>query len=295
MGGYEILLYYWYTRLGDPEGFVKGHRALCEELGLRGRILVAWEGINGTVSGERWATERYRELMGSSELFGGMEFKIDEAEGHVFPRLSVKVRPELVALGLGKADIDPRELTGKRVGAGEFLEAVEAVIGGDPGVVVLDARNRYEWEVGRFRGAICPEVEHFRDLPRWVEEHRSELEGKRIFTYCTGGVRCEKFSGWLAREGFGEVAQLDGGIVSYGRDAEVRGKWFDGGCYVFDGRMVAEVNRTGEAVKVGRCCRCGVEEERIVNCRGGCGKQILLCEACEEVERGCGGSACAQR
>lgn len=274
---YSILLYYLYTRIDDPAAFVDDQIALCESLGLRGRIIVAAEGVNGTVSGEVPACERYMEAMRADPRTREVEFKIDEAGEHAFPKLSVKLRSEVVSLDLGDEDLFPRDLTG------EYLEPVEwrRMMDRDD-VVLLDARNTYEWSLGRFRGAVLPDIENFRELPNWVRRHRGELEGKKILTYCTGGIRCEKFSGFLKREGFGEVYQLHGGIVNYGKDPEVRGEAFEGKCYVFDERIGIEVNAVDAAV-VSTCHYCGGPCERYVNCAWPCcNEQYFCCEACEE-------------
>ena len=279
---YEVLLYYSYFKLEDPEEYASRHRQLCEELGLRGRILIAREGINGTVSGTRERCALYRKSMDEDPLTRGISWKIDEEEGHVFPRLSIKVRDEVVTLELGEEDFNPVDLTATHLKPSEWREAMK-----EDNVVILDARNDYEWEIGRFEGAILPEVPSFKDLPGWVRSHRSELEGKKILTYCTGGIRCEKLSGFLLQEGFQDVYQLDGGIVTYGKDEEVRGDGYEGECYVFDERLSVPVNRTGKASVVSKCRGCGKPSIRYRNCAWKpCNAQILLCEACEE-ESGC--------
>lgn len=279
---FQVLLYYRYARISDPAGYVSAQRELCEELGLKGRILIAQEGINGTVSGEREATERYMEVMRADGVMEGIEFKIDPAEAHVFPKLSIKLRPELVTLGLaGEDDIDPNEVTGQRLSPRAFREAMK----GDD-VILLDGRNDYESAAGRFEGAICPDVGNFRDFPSWIREHLSGEKKKRVLTYCTGGIRCEKLSGFLMQEGFEDVAQLDGGIVNYGKDEGVRGDGFEGQCYVFDQRVVVPVNRTESDRLITHCRHCGEASDRYVNCRyTTCNAQIFVCEACED-ERG---------
>ncbi len=285
---YQILLYYHYTPIPDPAAFLEEHRDLCRSLGLRGRILIGEEGINGTVSGEVSGTEAYMEALREDERTRGIEFKIDPAEGHAFPKLSVKLRPEIVTLGLPKAeDIDPNRLSGKRLSPQEWLEALQ-----DPEVVVLDGRNDYETALGHFRGAVCPPLENFRDFPEWIREHFAQYKNRRVLTYCTGGVRCEKLSGFLLREGFQDVAQLDGGIINYSHDPATRGRLFEGQCYVFDERVVVEVNHTETRTVVSRCCFCDELSARYRNCAWPkCNAQIFICEGCE-LERGryCGPS-----
>ncbi|WP_020006976.1 rhodanese-related sulfurtransferase [Salinicoccus albus] len=269
---YQVLLYYYYTDIEAPEEFAAEHLELCTDMNLKGRILVATEGINGTVSGTVADTERYKEYMENHPLFEGITFKIDESEDHAFKKMHVRPRPELVNLSLDE-DIDPRELTGEYLEPSEFMKEMQ-----DDNTVLLDARNTYEYDVGHFRGAIRPEVETFRDLPEWVADNRDMLEGKRILTYCTGGIRCEKFSGWLKREGFDDVGQLHGGIASYSKDPVAKGQNWDGMMYVFDERITVPVNQVEHTV-VGRDHFDGTPCERYTNCADpDCNAQILASE-----------------
>ena len=230
------------------------------------------------MSGPVEAAGDYMRRLQADERTCGIEFKIDPAEGHVFPRLSIKVLEEVVTLGLGADDFSPDETTGEHLSPAEWRALMD-----EEDVVLIDARNRYEWELGHFEGAVLPAVESFRELPEWVRVHRAALEGKKILTYCTGGIRCEKFSGFLLREGFEKVFQLDGGIVSYGKDPEVRGEKFSGKCYVFDERIGVEVNRTSGAGIVSRCTHCGCLCDRYRNCAWSrCNAQFFCCESCEE-------------
>lgn len=276
---YQVLLYYRYTSIADPQGYFEAHRTLCESLELRGRIIIGREGINGTVSGTEENTNRYREVLEADPITKGMEFKVDPAEDHVFPKLSIKVRREIVSLGLpDEIDIDPNALTGERLSPLEFYEAMQG-----ENVVVIDGRNDYEAALGHFKDALCPPIRSFRDFPQWLRENAPILEGRKILTYCTGGIRCEKLSGYLRREGFDEVYQLDGGIVKYGKDPEVQGRDFEGLCYVFDERVGVEVNHTETRRVITHCRVCGVEESRYGNCRWpDCNEQIFVCPDCRE-------------
>jgi len=269
---FRVLLYYQYVHIEDPEEFAKSHLAFCKELGLKGRILVATEGINGTVSGTWDQTETYMNEMNNDPRFETMVFKIDEADNHAFKKMHVRPRAELVTLRL-EDDINPHQITGKYLSPKEFYEAMK-----DENTVVLDARNDYEFDLGHFRGAIRPDIETFRDLPDWVRENKQQFEGKKILTYCTGGIRCEKFSGWLLKEGFEDVSQLHGGIVTYGKDPEVQGELWDGQCYVFDERIAVPVNQKEHTV-VGREYFDGTPCERYVNCANPeCNRQFLCSE-----------------
>ena len=276
---FEVLLYYRYVPIEDPEQYHVEHRELCESLDLRGRIIVGHEGINGTVSGTVENTKKYREALHSDPRTSDIEFKVDPAEAHVFPKLSIKVRDEIVTLGLeDQQDIDPNELTGERLSPREFYESMQ-----DDDVVLIDGRNDYEAELGHFKNAICPPIGNFREFPDWLKEHASELRGKKILTYCTGGIRCEKLSGLIRSEGFDDVYQLDGGIVKYGKDPEMQGRDFDGLCYVFDQRVGVEVNHTETRRIITECRYCGSEEPNYGNCLWpDCNAQIFVCPECRE-------------
>lgn len=279
---YQVLLYYHFADLPEYETFAEEHLAFCKEIGLKGRILVADYGINGTVSGTVEQTEQYMESLRNDERFKDIVFKIDEHDGHAFKKMHVRAREEVVTLRL-ENPINPMDLTGHYLDPEEFYEAMQ-----DEDTVILDTRNDYEYDVGHFRGAIRPDIRNFRELPDWVQENRHMLENKRILTYCTGGIRCEKFTGWLIEEGFPEVAQLEGGIVTYGKDPKVQGKLWDGVCYVFDERLTVPINRT-EHVVVGRDHFDGTPCERYVNCaEPSCNEQILCSEENEhKYLRGC--------
>lgn len=266
---YRVLLYYQYVPIEDGETFAQKHLADCKELGLKGRILVADEGINGTVSGTIEQTNAYMELMKNDPRFSTTIFKIDEAEQNAFKKMHVRYRPELVNLSL-EDDVNPLELTGAYLDPKEFREAML-----DENTVVIDARNDYEFDLGHFRGAIRPEIRSFRELPQWIRDNKEQFMEKRVLTYCTGGIRCEKFSGWLVREGFKDVGQLHGGIATYGKDPEVQGDLWDGQMYVFDSRIAVPINQK-EHVIVGRDWFDGSPCERYINCGNPeCNRQML--------------------
>ena len=269
---YRVLLYYNYTKIENPEQFAKEHLALCKSLGLKGRILVAEEGINGTASGTIEATQQYMDWMHNDERFKDTWFKIDESEGHAFRKMFVRPRKELVALNL-EEDVDPLRLTGEYLDPKAFKEALL-----DEDTIVLDARNDYEYDLGHFRGAIRPDIRNFRELPEWIRENKENFMDKKVVTYCTGGIRCEKFSGWLLREGVENVAQLHGGIATYGKDPEVKGEMWDGKMYVFDDRISVEINQVDKQI-IGNDWFDGTPCERYINCGNpSCNRQIITSE-----------------
>lgn len=266
---YNVLLYYYYVNIENPEEFRNKHKKICDELNLLGRIYVANEGINGTLSGTKEETNKYMEAMKNDPLFPNIIFKIDETDSHVFKKMHVRVKKELVNLSL-EDDINPLEITGNYVEPVDFYQKIN-----NENTIIIDARNDYEFELGHFAGAINPNIKTFREIPKWVEENKELLEGKEILTYCTGGIRCEKFSGYLKREGFDNVGQLHGGIATYGKDETTKGKHWNGQLYVFDDRIAVPVNRVDHII-VGRDYFDGSPCERYINCANpSCNKQIL--------------------
>lgn len=285
---YQVLLYYHYTPINDPETFANKHLKYCKNLGVLGRIIISKEGINGTLSGTVEQTETYMKDLKAIPGFEEMTFKIDEEDQHAFHRLSVKVKNEIVNLGLSD-DINPHEITGTYLEPKEYFEKLQ-----DPNVVIVDARNNYEYDLGHFKNAIKPDIKNFREIPSWFRKHKQLFEGKTVLTYCTGGVRCEKWSGFLKREGIDDVYQLKGGIVTYGKDPEVQGQLWEGACYVFDSRISVPVNRI-DPVIVGKDHFTGEPCERYINCANPeCNKQILCSEENEIKFRGSCCDACRQ-
>ena len=274
---YRILLYYKFVHIPDPEQFTAEHLQYCKDLGVKGRILIASEGINGTLSGTVEQTEKYMNDMKANPLFADTVFKIDESEGHAFKKIFVRHKKELVTFRY-EEELDPNVIGGKRLSPVEWHEMLQR-----DDVVVIDGRNDYEYEIGHFRGAIRPDVGSFREFPEWIRNNMSEYKDKTVLTYCTGGIRCEKLTGFLIKEGFQDVSQLEGGIVTYGKDPEVQGHLWDGKCYVFDERISVPINRTEEDMIIAKCHHCGTTEDRYINCANPvCNKQHVCCTDCEE-------------
>ncbi|MFH5882518.1 rhodanese-related sulfurtransferase [Liberiplasma polymorphum] len=269
---YKVLLYYHFIHIEEPDTIKEEHLNVCKDLGLLGRIYLSSEGINGTVSGTVEQIQRYKTYLNTHPLFKGIVFKEDFIMSHVFKKMHVRVKNELVNFSLD-VEVNPLEITGDYIKPTEFYEGL---INED--TIVIDARNHYDYNLGHFRGAINPNIKNFRDLPNWVKENKALLKDKRILTYCTGGVRCEKFTGWLKKEGFNNVGQLQGGIVTYGKHPETLGKLWDGKCYVFDERIGIPINQL-EHVVVGKDHFTGEPCERYINCSNpDCNKQILCSE-----------------
>lgn len=278
---YQVLLYYKFVAIPDAEQFAAEHLAYCKELNVKGRILIADEGINGTISGTVEQTEQYMRDLRANPLFADIVFKVDEAEGHAFKKIFVRYKKELVTLRYDKP-LDPNTLSGTRLSPKEFHEYLQR-----EDVIVLDGRSDYEYDLGHFRGAIRPDVESFKEFPEWLRNNMADLKDKPIITYCTGGIRCEKLTGVMLSEGFKDVYQLEGGIVTYGKDEEVQGRLFDGKCYVFDDRISVRINNTDEDIVVGKCFHCGEPADTYINCADDtCHRQHIVCPDCEESRHG---------
>ncbi|MCB9235487.1 MAG: rhodanese-related sulfurtransferase [Bacteroidia bacterium] len=282
---YNVLLYYKYIPVADPDSVRDWQEALCASLNLFGRIIVAPEGINGTVSGLIADTEAYMKAMQEYPLFKGIEFKIDQYPGHTFNKLNVRVKPEIVHFGLGNLGINS-DKTANYVEPEEWRQMMKEQ---PEDVVIFDARSSYETNVGRFKGAIDLNLDNFRDLPEKAAE-LEQYKGKKIYTYCTGGIKCEKVSVFLEKLGFEEVRQLHGGIIRYAN--EVGGEDFEGSCYVFDHRVVVPVNKVNPT-PVGKCEVCQGQTERMINCANpDCNKHFLICDSCAEQLEGTCSEAC---
>ena len=282
---YRVLLYYKYQPIENPEDFVAKHLAFCKSIGLKGRVLVSHEGINGTVSGTVHQTEKYMDYAHSLPGFEDLWFKIDQADDYAHRKMHVRVRNEIVALNLDKdIDHDPKEITAAYLSPKEFHQAIL-----DEDTIVLDTRNDYEYDLGHFQGAVRPDIRNFRELPQWILDHKEEFMDKRVVMYCTGGIRCDKFSGWMMKEGIGkDIGQLHGGIDTYGKDPEIRGDLWEGKMYVFDDRISVPINHVNPTV-IGKDYFDGSPCERYVNCGNPeCNEQIL-CSAENEAKyvRGC--------
>lgn len=273
---FTILLFYKYTDIADPKGLRDQQRALCEKLGLKGRIIVASEGINVTLEGTSENIEIYVEALKKDPKFTDIHFKRSEGTGSAFPRLSVRVRPEIVTTKLGERDINPQITTGKYIYADQLHEWMTK---GEKEFYIIDMRNDYEHEVGHFESSLFSGMHNFKDLPAVLPEIE-HLRNKTIVTVCTGGVRCEKASGFLVKNGFSDVYQLYGGIVTYME--AYPNEHFLGSLYVFDNRIVMGFNRDDPKRKiVGKCVVCKKPSEHFINCKDSfCDRHFICCEDC---------------
>jgi UPF0176 protein len=278
MKNYYILLYYCYTEIEDPEKFRYDHHLFCLKHGIKGRIIIASEGINGTVSGLKTDCEVYMDMFKADPRFASIEFKIEEFDKHAFTKLHVRVKSEIVYSGL--SHINPSKRTGKYVEPEEFKKMKN-----EEDIIILDVRSNYEHSVGKFKDAVTLDIENFRDFPDKVAE-LEKFKDKKVVTYCTGGIKCEKASAYLLEQGFKDVYQLHGGIIKYGLEAG--GEDFEGKCYVFDNRIIVDINKVNPKI-ISTCHICGTECDRMVNCANQiCNLHVPICEKCGwEMEGAC--------
>lgn len=279
----KVILYYGFTPISDPDAMLLWQKQLCTTLGLTGRILISKHGINGTLGGEMAALKKYVRQTRSYPGFKKIGFKWSEGTGNDFPRLSVKVKSELVAFG----DPDVIEVNENGVvGGGTHIrpDEVDKLVKerGDD-VVFFDGRNAFEAEIGRFKNAIIPDVRTSRDFIQEIESGKYDhIKDKPVVTYCTGGIRCEILSAVMVKNGFKEVYQIDGGIVKYGNAFGDDGLW-EGSLYTFDSRMKMEFS--DHAKVIGKCEKCEAPTSQFRNCNtASCHQLILLCDTCAALD-----------
>jgi UPF0176 protein len=286
----KILLYYKFVPLTDPEAVKLWQRTLCEKLNLKGRILLADHGINGTLGGSIEDLKAYVKQTKTYPAFKDIVFKWSDGQREDFPRLSVKVRSEIVTFGVpDKIKVNKQGI----VGGGKRLkpEQVHELIAERKGnVVFMDGRNAYEAAVGKFKDAVIPDVHHTRDFPAELDDPKYDaIKQKPVVTYCTGGIRCEVLSMLMREKGFKEVYQLDGGIQKYGETYGDDGLW-EGSLYVFDDRMGTTFSDRAKTISV--CSHCGARTSNYENCADkACNKLVLICEACIPEQRFCAAHA----
>lgn len=282
----KIILYYKFAPVKDPEAVRLWQRALSEKLNLKGRILISEHGINGTLGGEIDDLKAYIKETKQFEGFKGTVFKWSDGSREDFPKLKVKVRPEIVTFGAKeeiKVDNSGIVGGGKHLKPDQVHELVEKY--GDD-VIFFDGRNAYEAQVGRFKEAVVPDVRHTRDFATELEDPKYDsIKDKPVVTYCTGGIRCEVLSMMMKNRGFKEVYQIDGGIVKYGEAYGDDGFW-EGSLYVFDERMGMKFS--DKAKDIGTCIHCKGKTSNFENCADkSCNDLVLICKKCAKTKHYC--------
>lgn len=272
MSRYITLLFYKYVRLEDAESFALRHLKFSKELGIKGRVLIGEEGINGSVSGSEELCQAYKEHLWADPRLSDIWFKEEVVIKPSFQKMHVRYRKEIVTLSDTASYIDPNTITGTYLEPEAF-----AAMKDEEDVIVVDMRNDFEHRVGKFKNALTLPMKHFRDLPSLLP-HLEPYKDKKIIAYCTGGIRCEKATGYLMTKGFKEVFQLHGGILNYYQ--KTGGKDFEGKMYVFDNRLHTNVNDINPTI-ISRCFVCGTPSERMINCSNPeCNVHVAVCEEC---------------
>lgn len=271
---YTILLYYKYVAIPNAEQFAYQHLQFCKELGLKGRILVAKNGINGTVGGTPEQCEAYMKAMHANPLFAGMEFKTSTHAGPAFQKIFVRYRPELVTMQYPEV-LDPN------IDGAQYIEPAElnALYDSGEDFLIIDMRNDYEAKIGRFKNAVTLPMQNFKQLPEIVDAHLDKFKDKKIITYCTGGIRCETATALLKKKGFKNVRQLHGGVHVYGQQFPDT-NW-EGKLYVFDERVAVPINKNHKILAT--CMHCNIACDDYINCiNAECNDRIILCADCRK-------------
>lgn len=276
----KIILYYKFVPIKDPEAVRLWQRALCEQLGLKGRILISEHGINGTLGGDIKSLKKYAKETKTFPAFKAMVFKWSDGSADDFPKLVVKVRKEIVTFGApDELVVDEKGI----VGGGKHLKPKqihELVAERGDEVVFFDGRNKREAAVGKFKDAVVPDVDHTRDFIDELDDPKYDnIKNKPVVTYCTGGIRCEVLSMLMKKRGFQEVYQIDGGIAKYGEEYSDDGLW-EGSLYVFDDRLTTKFSSKAE--DIGECVHCAAKTSDFMNCANKqCNKHMIVCADCQ--------------
>ena len=227
---FTVCALYHFTRFDDPASLREPLLAMCRDNAITGTLLLAKEGINGTVAGPEAGIDalltHLRALPGCADL----EWKLSTAQDRPFARMKVRLKKEIVTMGV--PDVDPRAKVGHYVQPSEWNELIQS-----PDVAVIDTRNDYEVAIGTFEGAVDPKTDSFREFPAWWEKNKDRFHNKRIAMFCTGGIRCEKSTNYLISQGVEEVYHLKGGILKYLEEVPADQSTWQGECFVFDGRV----------------------------------------------------------
>lgn len=267
-----ILLFYKYIPIQYPTAIHTWQKELCAKLGLTGRILIAHEGINGTIGGTDEATTAYIQAMNEHPLFDNIDFKLASGGTHAFPRMKISVKREIVHLG-----IDSETLTAQQGGKHLTPQETHTLLSNPPqDLVILDTRNNYEVAVGKFIGAITPDIRYFRQFPEYIEQNIDQFKDKTVLMYCTGGVRCERATAYLNVKNVAkEVYQIEGGIQRY--IEQFPDGFFRGKNYVFDNRIAVRVNND----ILSTCLNCPSSSDEYYNCLNAlCNRHFTACTSC---------------
>lgn len=280
----KIILYYGFAPVADPEALRLWQNTLAQSLNLKGRIIISRHGINGTLGGDMDDLKKYVRATKQYPGFKKIDFKWSQGTGNDFPKLSVKVRDELVTFGIPEnLEVNEKGI----IGGGEHLSPEEVnelaeQLGED--LVFFDGRNAYEAKVGRFKDAVIPDIKTTKDFVVELDSGKYDyLKEKTVVTYCTGGIRCEILTKVMKERGFDKVYQIAGGIVRYGEKYADKGLW-QGSLYTFDNRMVIDFSESTKLI--GKCDKCSEPTKQFHNCANVyCHNLFLLCKECSKDEK----------
>ncbi len=245
---YIVATFYQFVNLSDLEEKKRSLLTYCRKNKLKGTILLASEGINGTISGSREAIDSVIDWLHSDRDFADLEFKESTVAAPPFARLKVKIKREIVALGL--PEINPNQQVGTYVAAEDWNRVIS-----DPEITLIDTRNEYEVEIGSFKGAIAPKTNSFRQFPEYIAKNLDPQQQPKVAMFCTGGIRCEKASAYLLSQGFKEVYHLKGGILKYLERVPPEESLWEGECFVFDERVAIKEGLVAGSYDL--CYACG--------------------------------------
>lgn len=279
----KIILYYKFVPLKDPHAIKLWQKVLTDSLSLKGRIIISRHGINGTVGGDIKDVKSYVKANKQFEPLKDIKYKWSDGSGlSDFPKMSVKVRDEIVTFGAAKElKVNKSGIVdgGRRIRPESLHKLVEK----NKDVIFFDGRSKYEANVGKFKNAVIPEIRTAKDfIPILDSGKYDHLKDKTVVTYCTGGIRCEVLSMLMKKRGFKDVYQLEGGIVKYGQKYGDSGLW-QGSLFVFDGRM--SIKFSDKSQDIGQCIHCQASTSNYINCAlKSCNNLVLICSNCQNEE-----------
>ena len=230
---YCVAALYHFTRLADYERLKAPLQDMCDLLDVKGTLLLAYEGLNGTVAGTDETIATLLQFLRADPRLTELEHKESRAEDMPFYRMKVRLKREIVTMGVD--GVDPNEVVGTYVDPKDWNDLIT-----DPDVILIDTRNDYEVEIGTFKGALNPDTQTFREFPQWVEDNRESLKKPKVAMFCTGGIRCEKASSFMKQNGFDDVYHLKGGILKYLETQPEKESLWEGDCFVFDQRVAVK-------------------------------------------------------
>ncbi len=254
MSNFLVAALYKFVTLPDYKALQEPLLNVCNDNGIKGTLLLASEGINGTVAGTEAGIYALLDYLHKSQDFSDLKHKESRAEEMPFLRMKVRLKKEIVTMGV--PGTDPQKIVGSYVKPGDWNDLIS-----DPDVVLVDTRNDYEVGIGTFKGAIDPKTTNFRDFPKWVKNNKNMLDKPKVAMFCTGGIRCEKSTAYMKEQGYEDVYHLEGGILKYLEEVPEEESMWEGECFVFDNRVA--IKHSLEEGSYDQCfgCRWPITEE----------------------------------